>query len=55
MKLGIFSTSLNVKDLETSKTFYENLGFEVFGGAIEKNYLIMKIAKSIAKSQKSYF
>lgn len=42
MKLGAFSISLNVKDIETSKTFYENLGFTVFAGDIEKNYLIMK-------------
>ncbi len=42
MKLGAFSISLNVKDLATSKQFYENLGFSVFGGGMEKNYLIMK-------------
>lgn len=42
MKLGAFSISLNVKDIKTSKTFYENLGFTVFAGDIEKNYLIMK-------------
>lgn len=42
MKLGAFSISLNVKDLETSKAFYEKLGFEVFGGNQEMNYLIMK-------------
>jgi catechol 2,3-dioxygenase-like lactoylglutathione lyase family enzyme len=42
MKLGAFSVSLSVKDLETSKRFYEYLGFSVFGGAVENNYLIMK-------------
>lgn len=42
MKLGAFSISLNVKDLETSRKFYENLGFIVFGGGMEMNYLIMK-------------
>ena len=42
MKLGAFSISLAVKDLQTSKAFYENLGFEVFGGNEEMNYLIMK-------------
>lgn len=42
MKLGAFSISLSVKDLNASKQFYENLGFTVFGGAMEKNYLIMK-------------
>ncbi|APY10799.1 glyoxalase [Seonamhaeicola sp. S2-3] len=42
MKLGAFSTSLSVKDIKASKTFYETLGFSVFAGAIEQNYLIMK-------------
>ncbi|KPM33123.1 Glyoxalase/bleomycin resistance protein/dioxygenase superfamily protein [Croceitalea dokdonensis DOKDO 023] len=42
MKLGAFSMSLAVKDLETSRTFYEKLGFAVFAGETDKNYLIMK-------------
>ncbi len=42
MKLGAFSVSLNVKDINASKQFYENLGFKVFAGGMEKNYLIMK-------------
>jgi len=42
MKLGAFSISLTVKDIEVSKQFYENLGFSVFAGNIEKNYLILK-------------
>ncbi len=42
MKLGAFSISLSVKDIHKSKVFYENLGFSVFAGDIEKNYLIMK-------------
>lgn len=42
MKLGAFSLSLSVKDLKASKQFYENLGFTVFGGGMEQNYLIMK-------------
>jgi predicted lactoylglutathione lyase len=42
MKLGAFSVSLSVKDLETSKKFYEALGFTVFGGDQKMNYLIMK-------------
>ena len=42
MKLGSFSVSLSVKDLSVSKEFYENLGFEVFGGNMDQNYLIMK-------------
>ena len=47
MKLGAFSVSLNVKDIHQSKTFYENLGFEVFGGDITQNWLIMKNENSI--------
>lgn len=42
MTLGAFSISLSVKDIHASKTFYEHLGFSVFAGDIEKNYLIMK-------------
>ena len=42
MKLGAFSVSLSVRDINTSKQFYENLGFKVFAGDIEQNYLIMK-------------
>ncbi|QIG88914.1 VOC family protein [Chryseobacterium sp. POL2] len=42
MNLGAFSISLSVKHLETSKSFYENLGFEVFAGSLEQHYLIMK-------------
>ena len=42
MKLGAFSVSLSVKDLKTSKAFYEELGFSVFAGELERNYLIMK-------------
>ena len=47
MKLGAFSVSLNVKDINTSKQFYESLGFEVFAGDLKKNYLIMKNEKSL--------
>jgi predicted lactoylglutathione lyase len=42
MKLGVFSVSLSVKDLQVSKEFYEALGFHVFAGEMAKNYLIMK-------------
>ncbi len=42
MKLGAFSISLSVKDLTTSKEFYEKIGFDVFAGSMEQNYLIMK-------------
>ncbi|MDX2442494.1 MAG: VOC family protein [Bacteroidales bacterium] len=47
MKLGAFSVSLKVKDINASKSFYENLGFSVFGGDIKMNYLIMKNGNSI--------
>jgi lactoylglutathione lyase len=42
MKLGAFSVSLNVKDIHKSKEFYENLGFQSFGGDISQNWLILK-------------
>lgn len=42
MNLGVFSVSLSVKDLKKSKEFYESLGFVVFAGSMESNYLIMK-------------
>ncbi len=42
MKLGAFSVSLSVKDLQASKAFYEKLGFEKFGGEEDQHWLIMK-------------
>ncbi len=42
MKLGAFSISLTVKDINVSKDFYEKLGFTVFAGDLKMNYLIMK-------------
>ncbi|MCJ8155049.1 VOC family protein [Chryseobacterium sp. SSA4.19] len=42
MKLGAFSISLSVKDLQKSKDFYEKLGFSKMGGSMDQNYLIMK-------------
>ncbi len=42
MELGAFSVSLNVKDLDASKSFYEKLGFQVFAGEAAQNWLIMK-------------
>jgi len=42
MNLGAFSISLAVKDIGASKAFYEKFGFEVFGGDIDQNWLIMK-------------
>ena len=42
MELGAFSVSLAVKDIATSKEFYEKLGFSKFGGDEAQNWLIMK-------------
>ena len=42
MDLGSFSISLGVKDLGKSKTFYEALGFVVFAGEMQQNFLILK-------------
>ncbi len=42
MKLGAFSISLSVKDINASKAFYEKLGFKQFAGDLSRNYLIMK-------------
>ncbi len=42
MELGAFSISLNVKDLEASKAFYEKLGFRQIAGAVEDKWLVLK-------------
>lgn len=42
MDLGAFSVSLAVKDLETSRKFYEKLGFQTFGGDPQQHWLILK-------------
>jgi len=42
MELGAFSVSLAVKDLATSRAFYERLGFEQIGGNPEQNWLILR-------------
>ena len=42
MELGNFSISLNVKDIDVSKIFYEKLGFSVFAGEQEQGWLILK-------------
>ena len=42
MQLGNFSVSLTVKDIKASKSFYETLGFSVFHGELDQNWLIMK-------------
>ena len=42
MDLGAFSISLAVKDIGASKAFYKKLGFQVFGGDVSQNWLILK-------------
>jgi lactoylglutathione lyase len=41
MRLGKFSLCLNVKDLHTSRVFYERLGFEVQAGNEADHWLLM--------------
>ncbi|HBM87871.1 MAG TPA: glyoxalase, partial [Rhodobiaceae bacterium] len=40
--LGNFSLSLAVKDLATSRAFYEKLGFTVIGGDPDQGWLILQ-------------
>ncbi len=47
MKLGAFSISLNVKDINVSYAFYQKLGFEKFAGHIEQKWLILKNGESL--------
>ncbi len=42
MELGAFSISLAVKDLQVSKEFYTQFGFEVIGGDAAENWLILR-------------
>ena len=42
MDLGVFSVSLAVQDIKASQEFYEQFGFEVFGGDASQNWLILK-------------
>jgi catechol 2,3-dioxygenase-like lactoylglutathione lyase family enzyme len=42
MELGAFSISMAVEDIEASSAFYQKLGFEIFGGDISQNWLILK-------------
>lgn len=47
MQLGVFSISLNVKDIKASREFYASFGFEDFGGNIGQNWLIMKNGETV--------
>ena len=42
MEIGCYSTSLAVKDIKSSRAFYEKLGFHVHAGEESHNFLIMK-------------
>ncbi len=42
MQLGAFSVSLTVKDINKSKAFYEQLGFQQVMGDLEKNWAILR-------------
>jgi len=42
MDLGAFSVSLAVKDLQASRSFYEQLGFTVFAGEPSQSWLILR-------------
>jgi catechol 2,3-dioxygenase-like lactoylglutathione lyase family enzyme len=47
MKLGAFSVSLAVKDLQASRQFYEKLGFTSFVGEPANGWLIVKNGDSV--------
>lgn len=47
MQLGTFSISLAVKDIHASKDFYEKLGFEIFGGNIDENWIILRNGETV--------
>ena len=42
MRLGNFSVSLAVKDIQASRAFYEKLGFRAIGGDATKRWLILR-------------
>ena len=42
MNIGRFSVSLAVKDLPTSRAFYEAFGFEQVAGEPEKNWIVLQ-------------
>ena len=47
MKLGAFSVSLAVKDIQASTAFYETLGFEPFAGDASHNWLILRNGQTV--------
>ena len=55
MELGNFSISLSVKDIETSKAFYEKFGFRSFMGNASQKWLIMKNGEHVIGLFQSMF
>lgn len=47
MELGAFSVSLNVKDIQQSYAFYQQLGFTQIGGNIDHLWLILKNGNTV--------
>ena len=47
MKLGAFSISLAVADIEASLDFYTKLGFEQTGGDVAQKWLILRNADNV--------
>ena len=47
MQLGNFSVSLAVKDIAASRAFYEKLGFTIWGGDQQQNWLILKNGSAV--------
>ena len=41
MDLGTFSVTLAVKDIRASLSFYETLGFEMVGGNVNENWVVL--------------
>jgi len=42
MKLGAFSVSSAVSNIDVSKVFYQKLGFDVIGGDQTQHWLILR-------------
>ncbi|KRB11286.1 VOC family protein [Lysobacter sp. Root690] len=47
MELGAFSVSLTVKDIETSRSFYEKLGFSPMAGDQAQGWLILRNGSTV--------
>lgn len=47
MKLGAFSISLNVKDIDASQAFYRKFGFEPFAGDATHGWLMLRNGETV--------